>query len=327
MMMMTGQKNGGVKKDIESVVVAIDKDKGSQYALKWAIDKFSLGKGKSVTLLHVNHKPSSQDSSDGHRFQSVDSQTSKELFLPFRCFCNRKNINVNEVVIEGADISKALCDYVHANAIDNIVLGAPSKNSFVRFKTPDIPSSVSKNAPEFCNIYVVAKGKVSSSRAATISTPTVSARSTTSSGFSDPRLMHSNESLGNASDRSSPFSHRSTEDNDFIKSPFSRGGYSNRSYGELSVPDSIDISFVSSGRQSTERAFPMFMDSPEPGSYLQRLSNGSDSDNRLSFGSAFSGSRLSDMNNNPSTILSSLSQESGGSWSSSSQSMVILSNL
>lgn len=36
----------------ESVVVAIDKDKGSQYALKWAVDNL-LGKARNVTLLHV----------------------------------------------------------------------------------------------------------------------------------------------------------------------------------------------------------------------------------------------------------------------------------
>ncbi|CAA0821487.1 Protein kinase protein with adenine nucleotide alpha hydrolases-like domain [Striga hermonthica] len=40
------------------VVVAIDKDKGSQAALKWAVDNL-LGKGKSVTLLHVKLKTSS----------------------------------------------------------------------------------------------------------------------------------------------------------------------------------------------------------------------------------------------------------------------------
>lgn len=39
------------------VAVAIDKDKGSQAALKWAVDHL-LGKGKSVTLIHVKLKTS-----------------------------------------------------------------------------------------------------------------------------------------------------------------------------------------------------------------------------------------------------------------------------
>ena len=42
----------------ETVAVAIDKDKGSQYALKWAIEQI-LSKGQSVTLLHVKQNASS----------------------------------------------------------------------------------------------------------------------------------------------------------------------------------------------------------------------------------------------------------------------------
>lgn len=50
--MMMSQK----KQDL--VAVAIDKDKGSQAALKWAVDNL-LGKGKNVALLHVKQKTSS----------------------------------------------------------------------------------------------------------------------------------------------------------------------------------------------------------------------------------------------------------------------------
>lgn len=35
-----------------------------------------------------------------------------------------------------------------------------------RFKTTDVPSSVSKAAPDFCTVYVIAKGKISSVRSA-----------------------------------------------------------------------------------------------------------------------------------------------------------------
>lgn len=41
----------------KATVVAIDKDKGSQYALKWAVDTL-IGRGKNVTLLHVKVRPS-----------------------------------------------------------------------------------------------------------------------------------------------------------------------------------------------------------------------------------------------------------------------------
>lgn len=85
------------------------------------------------------------------------------------------------------------------------------------------------------------------------------------------------------------------------------------------MPES-DISFVSSGRPSTERLFPMLSDSQEM-NYPCRLSNGSDTESRLSFGSVFSGSRASDVNN-ALNMVSPFSQETGGSWSSSSQNLV-----
>lgn len=54
------QINVEIKKE-GAVAVAIDKDKGSQYALKWAIDNV-LNKGQTVTLLHVRQKQSTNSS-------------------------------------------------------------------------------------------------------------------------------------------------------------------------------------------------------------------------------------------------------------------------
>lgn len=53
---MSQKGNNGDKKE-EMVAVAIDKDKGSQAALKWAVDNL-LSKGKRVTLIHVKQKTS-----------------------------------------------------------------------------------------------------------------------------------------------------------------------------------------------------------------------------------------------------------------------------
>ena len=49
------RKGGGVN---GLVAVAIDKDKGSQYALKWAVDCL-LTRGQTVILIHVLHGTSS----------------------------------------------------------------------------------------------------------------------------------------------------------------------------------------------------------------------------------------------------------------------------
>lgn len=50
------RRNGD--KQEEAVAVAIDKDKGSQYALRWAVDHL-LSRGQNLTLLHVKQRVSS----------------------------------------------------------------------------------------------------------------------------------------------------------------------------------------------------------------------------------------------------------------------------
>ncbi|KAM7480938.1 hypothetical protein LguiB_005521 [Lonicera macranthoides] len=320
---MANLKSGSIgEKKLETVTVAIDKDKGSQYALKWAVDNL-LGRGKSVILLHINQRPCSippkvanydEELIKTYR-RPVDNQ-SKELFLPFRCFCTRKDIQVTEVIADDTDIAKGICDYVRVNLIETLVLGAPTKNAFVRFKTADIPSSVSKSAPEFCTIYIISKGKISTVRSASLPVPNPGPRShlhaqnhSLRNPPNDTRPMQPYNST-RVLDRS-PFASSHIPDDLEIKSPFTRAKASNKSYGELSLPDT-DISFVSSGRPSTERMFPSFGDDI---SSAPRLSSSSDTENRISFGgSPFTGKSI-DVNNLLGAFGSS--DISSVSWSSS----------
>ncbi|XP_038889299.1 uncharacterized protein LOC120079209 [Benincasa hispida] len=94
-------KGGAQKKD---VAVAIDKDKCSQNALKWTIERL-LSKGQMVTLLHVKQKPSSSAqpmtnlSADldldeaALNKQQTDNHARDQFFLPFRCICTRSNVS------------------------------------------------------------------------------------------------------------------------------------------------------------------------------------------------------------------------------------------
>lgn len=86
------------------------------------------------------------------------------------------------------------------------------------------------------------------------------------------------------------------------------------------MPDT-DISFVSSGRPSTDRLFPSLPDIQDMG-FTPRLSNGSETENTLSFSSPFSSSKTPDTNSSLG-IFSSSTQENGNiSWSSSVQNQV-----
>lgn len=72
-----------------------------------------------------------------------------------------------------------------------------------RFKNGDIPSTVLKGAPEFCNIYIISKGKMSSMRSASCPAPSIStlqsqmlAQSSSRSSMADSDISQSNRQTG-----------------------------------------------------------------------------------------------------------------------------------
>ncbi|CAL9172714.1 unnamed protein product, partial [Musa hybrid cultivar] len=65
------------------VAVAVDKDKSSQAALKWALDNV-VTKNQILILIHVNTKASPGNQEDA-------AAAVHELLVPFRCFCQRKD--------------------------------------------------------------------------------------------------------------------------------------------------------------------------------------------------------------------------------------------
>ncbi|XP_011002967.1 PREDICTED: U-box domain-containing protein 35-like [Populus euphratica] len=281
------------------VAVAIDKDKSSQIALKWAIDNL-LVKGQTVILIHVNLKSSlSSHSSSPKMNQFVDSKDpdSKDLFLPFRCFCTRKDISCKDVMLEDTDVAKALIEYVTQTLIETLIVGGSTKGGFLRFKAADIAGNVSKGAPDFCTVYVISKGKIQSMRPAFRPAPVTSVHS---------QLLNQNGTMPASMDTHIPPTpvkraekppleppRRSIGETESFRSPFTRRGLNGKSYGELSVPDS-DISFVSSGRASIDSIFPAFYDNTETSRTPPRLSNISDFDSNYSFESLHYGRRSMD---------------------------------
>ncbi|XP_074269471.1 uncharacterized protein LOC141592630 [Silene latifolia] len=161
------------------VAVAIDKDKNCQYALRWAIDNL-ISDGRPIVLIHVIVDPSFRVSNNvtlarsqgtSPNIQFVDKQT-KELFLAFRSFFNRKGeMRSLDIVLRDTDVAKALSEYVSYAAIENLVLGASRGGLIRKFKQADIPTMVSREAPDFCNVYVISKSTISPLRKASRSAP------------------------------------------------------------------------------------------------------------------------------------------------------------
>uniref|UniRef100_A0A6N2M7I8 RING-type E3 ubiquitin transferase n=1 Tax=Salix viminalis TaxID=40686 RepID=A0A6N2M7I8_SALVM len=129
--------------------IAIDEDKNSQVAVKWAVENYSYNKSHHFILVHVRTKIfNPQDFDAVPKEGRPPTQQELQLFLPYRGFCVRKGVELKEVVIHDIDIARALADYIGDNCIDNIIL--------------DIPSGLLKLAPKSCGVYVISEGKIQS---------------------------------------------------------------------------------------------------------------------------------------------------------------------
>ncbi|KAJ3695380.1 hypothetical protein LUZ60_000757 [Juncus effusus] len=291
------------------VAVAIDKDKGSQNALKWAIDHL-MQRGQTLVLVHVNTKAPSGGQEDSTGFKPATDQAMKDIFLPFRCFCTRKDIQFIDVVLDDKDIVKALIEFASQAGIEKFVLGSPAKGGIMRRLKTDVPTSVSKGAPDFCTVLIISatKDKVKYRRDAARAAPAVSPlrQHMTCPSVRKPDSAYPGlPKKGSKGDLVSESNYPPLPHENSIKSPFSRNNSqlsARKSYEFSSFSDSTtDLSFISSSRPSVDRyQFP-------------RLSTSSDSsmyDSRPSFESMRTPLQLN------ANDYSSYSQSSNTSWSS-----------
>ncbi|XP_039018376.1 U-box domain-containing protein 51-like [Hibiscus syriacus] len=251
------------------VAVAIDKDKkNSHHALKWAVDNL-LQRGQTIVLIHVKARRYNStpprlnqfpDSNGDLPFvcKDPDPQT-REVFLPFRCFCTRRDIQCKDVVLEETDVAKALIEYTTHAVIEVLVIGASTRLGFLnRFKAPDITGSVSKNAPDFCSVYVISNNKISSMRSASRPAPPISPlrnQIRNQSNIKPAPPPPPESQIVPATEKARPKQPpKSTNYTDCIRSPFGRKGL-NKPFPALPSPAlDMDITFVVSGRPSTGTA-------------------------------------------------------------------------
>ncbi|XP_070047930.1 U-box domain-containing protein 52-like isoform X2 [Nicotiana tomentosiformis] len=290
------------------IAVAIDKDRGSQIALKWTVDHL-LARGQTVLLIHVKLKQSatstgqstpacldldcpmdyllsdltetcdteSNQISDeaGSGNSELDPQT-KELFLPFRVFCTRKDVQCHDVVLDDTDVVKAIVEYVNRTGIEVLILGATTRGGLLRFKAKDIPGGILKGVPDFCTVHVISKSaKIASTRAASRPAPFVHPLRHQLMQPASTKFAPFEGSTPSAASSRGPFSGGpkpvcdpppSTLQSDTmnIKSPFThRKGPNGKPY-EISLPDT-DISYVSSGRPSIDNIYSSFSDGYDGG--------------------------------------------------------------
>ncbi|KAG5410053.1 hypothetical protein IGI04_006372 [Brassica rapa subsp. trilocularis] len=206
--------------------IAIDKDKNSQHALKWAIENILVDSPHCV-LLHVQPKGIACSLPLIILKQQYEEQ---QLFLPFRGFCARKGIIAKEVVLRDSDISNAIVNYITNYSISNIVVGSSAHKSFFKkFKSPDVPTTLLKTAPETCAVFVVSKAKLKKSKSASQA----------------QKHRHRQQDLS-----SLMYNYDSTSSCD-SESEFSQSDTENSSYGVVSTMTSYTISQSSTTKGSS----------------------------------------------------------------------------
>ncbi|KAL3500805.1 hypothetical protein ACH5RR_039898 [Cinchona calisaya] len=239
--------------------VAIDRDKNSPSAVKWAIENLLLT-NTFIILIHVRVR-NSQTQNFGANGEVTNANNAsgltdlQQLFKQSRVYCARKGVKVKEVVLEETDVPKAILDYISDNHIRNIVLGASARNPIARkFWTHDVPTVVNKVAPEFCSVYVIAKGKTLSFRPAI--------RSGATSG-TPKQLSPRNQS---------PIRSNHSEPEDVPRAISRRGdqkGVGSANFRPRPVPangsmESIDISFIAKSNTSSHYSLSSDCDFSSP---------------------------------------------------------------
>ncbi|KAJ6924352.1 hypothetical protein NC652_017594 [Populus alba x Populus x berolinensis] len=140
-----------------ATAVAIDKDKNSQHAFRWAVDNFARS-NPVIVLIHVKHKNHQYSrypllfSHSVNEFEKLlmvirltRQRRCSSFSLPPVEYCARKGVRLKQVALDHIDVAQAVADYINSSLIGNIVL----RDS----KTKMFPTSLMKIAPDFCSVY------------------------------------------------------------------------------------------------------------------------------------------------------------------------------
>ncbi|KAG6488237.1 hypothetical protein ZIOFF_056996 [Zingiber officinale] len=185
-------------------LVAVAIDENSLSAFRWALDNI-VARGQTLIVIHVNTKSSSRS-----------------------CV---EQVHCKGFVLEDPDVSKAIAEFVLQSSIEKLMIGESPKGEFDR--STDLSSRISKAVPDFCTVFVISKGKVSSARSAVRSAPPALRQQSPIQAAPKPEIPNNiprNVMKVPNETALAPWNlHKETE---LIKSPFTRGGNisSTRSY-------------------------------------------------------------------------------------------------
>ncbi|CAL5204875.1 unnamed protein product [Lathyrus oleraceus] len=229
-------------------MVAVDKDKNSAYAFRWAVTHLD---NPVIIAVHVKNK---NLPNQGTNVFPPDEDDVSNIFNNLRAMCQRKTITMKEAVIDHHDVVKGLLDFANRNGIYSIVVGASTKNhmpSIKKFKAnTDIPTTMIKLAPDYCSVYIISKLKIVSARSAVrsmgnqiIPTKVLPVQASSPYGEFEGRMRSILPRTGGTYEGSSES--RSFDSISTVKGSRPRSAGSNMSMGNIDVPSSRGRSWAS----------------------------------------------------------------------------------
>ncbi|KAF8084251.1 hypothetical protein N665_0727s0018 [Sinapis alba] len=250
------------------IAIAVDRDKTSIQALKWAIENH-IPQGGTVKLVHVIQRSANGSNTDDELSEREQKIKQNTQFLPLRCLCMRRNIQTEVVLLDDQNVAKALIEYISHNLVSTFFIGASLKKGITRlFKVDDIPSNVMRWAPDFCTVFVVSKGRVSSLRSATrplpLSLPSPSSGTAPPlSPLSNTDELPSEMSLSREDDvLFEEFSSLDTDSTVNISDRISTDSSVLSFYKKLGAPPMLEIPRLNSGLDDEKSMFSMYLNSP-----------------------------------------------------------------
>ncbi|CAK9143025.1 unnamed protein product [Ilex paraguariensis] len=174
---VTSQLPEIVEEGGEKVHVAVGKSVDKAVALlNWTFGRFGNG---VICLLHV-HQPShliptllgklpvSQANPEVvSAYRREEREQTRKLLLNYLSICSRSKVKASIITTEADKVKEGIVDLVNKHGIRKLVMGAIPENCMKGKKSSGKATHATKNAPSFCEIWFVKKGKLVWTREAT----------------------------------------------------------------------------------------------------------------------------------------------------------------
>ncbi|XP_057480788.1 U-box domain-containing protein 33-like [Actinidia eriantha] len=153
----------------DRVHVAVGKSVDKAIALlRWSFERF---RNREICILHVHQPspliptllgklPASQASTEVvSAFRRDEKERTRKLLSNYLSICTQSKVRASVTVTEASHVQKGIVDLVNEHGIRKLVMGAMPENCMKMKTSSSKASYAAKNAPQFCEIWFVYKGK------------------------------------------------------------------------------------------------------------------------------------------------------------------------